>query len=63
MVYGAKANKPPSSTDPKHKRRTSLLNSDFKIISGIIIGSKRSPLTLSTPINCQLAVTEEYTMV
>ena len=35
MVYGAKANKPPSSTDPKHKRRISLLNSDFKIISGI----------------------------
>ena len=35
MVYGAKANKPPNSTDPKHKRRISLLNSDFKIISGI----------------------------
>ena len=36
MVYGSKANKPPSSTDPKHKRRISLLNSDFKIISGIL---------------------------
>jgi hypothetical protein len=35
MVYKAKANKPPSSTNPKHKRRISLLNSDFKIISGI----------------------------
>ena len=35
MVYGAKANKPPSSTDPKHKRRISLLNSDFKVVSGI----------------------------
>ena len=35
MVYGSKANKPPSSTDPKHKRRISLLNSDFKIISGV----------------------------
>ena len=35
MVYGAKANKPPNSTDPKHKRRISLLNSDFKIMSGI----------------------------
>ena len=35
MVYGAKANKPPTSTDPKHKRRISLLNSDFKIASGI----------------------------
>ena len=35
MVYGAKANKPLNSTDPKHKRRISLLNSDFKIISGI----------------------------
>ena len=35
MVYGAKANKPPSSTDPKHKRRISLLNSDFKVISGL----------------------------
>ena len=35
MVYGSKANKPPNSPDPKHKRRISLLNSDFKIISGI----------------------------
>ena len=35
MVYGAKANKPLNSPDPKHKRRISLLNSDFKIISGI----------------------------
>ena len=35
MVYGAKANKPPNSLDPKHKRRISLLNSDFKIITGI----------------------------
>ena len=30
-----KANKPPNSIDPKHKRRISLLNSDFKIITGI----------------------------
>ena len=35
MVYGAKANKPPNSPDPKHKRRISLLNSDFKIIMGV----------------------------
>ena len=35
MVYEAKANKPLNSSDPKHKRRISLLNSDFKIISGI----------------------------
>ena len=35
MVYGAKANKPANSKDPKHKRRISLLNSDFKIMSGI----------------------------
>ena len=35
MVYGAKANKPPNSTDPKHKRRISLLNSDFKVITGV----------------------------
>ena len=35
MVYGCKANKPANSTDPSHKRRISLLNSDFKIISGI----------------------------
>ena len=35
MVYGSKSNKPSNSTDPKHKRRISLLNSDFKIISGI----------------------------
>ena len=35
MVYGSKANKPPTSTDPKHKRRISLLNIDFKTISGI----------------------------
>ena len=30
MVYGAKANKPANSCDPNHKRRLSLLNSDFK---------------------------------
>ena len=35
MVYGSKANKPANSPDPKHKRRISLLNSDFKIITGI----------------------------
>ena len=35
MVYGSKANKPSNSTDPKHKRRISLLNSDFKVFSGI----------------------------
>ena len=35
MVYGNKANKPINSPDPKHKRRISLLNSDFKVISGI----------------------------
>ena len=35
MVYGCKANKPANSTDPNHKRRISLLNADFKIISGI----------------------------
>ena len=35
MFYGPKANKPPNSPDPKHKRRISLLNSDFKIITGI----------------------------
>ena len=35
MVYTNKANKPPNSPDPKHKRRISLLNSDFKIITGI----------------------------
>ena len=35
MVYGCKANKPSNSLDPSHKRRISLLNADFKIISGI----------------------------
>ena len=35
MVYGNKANKPSNSPDPKHKRRISLLNSDFKVITGI----------------------------
>ena len=35
MVYGNKTNKPANSPDPKHKRRISLLNSDFKVISGI----------------------------
>ena len=35
MVYGAKTNKPANSIDPNHKRRISLLNSDFKIITGI----------------------------
>ena len=35
MVYGSKANKPPNSLDPSHKRRISLLYADFKIISGI----------------------------
>ena len=34
--HGAKSNKPPNSTDPNHKRRISLLNSDFKISSGIL---------------------------
>ena len=29
MVYGAKNNKPPNSTNPDHKRRISLLNADF----------------------------------
>ena len=36
MVYGAKNNKPPNSIDPNHKRRISLLNSDFKVITGTI---------------------------
>ena len=35
MVYGSKNNKPANSTDPNHKRRISLLNSDFKVITGI----------------------------
>ena len=35
MVYGAKSNKPSNSVDPNHKRRISLLNSDFKVISGL----------------------------
>ena len=35
MVYGAKANKTTNSCDPNHKRRLSLLNSDFKINTGI----------------------------
>ena len=34
MVYGAKSNKPPNSTNPDHKRRISLLNADFKINTG-----------------------------
>ena len=36
MVHGSKSNKPPNSPDPKHKRRISLLNSDFKILTGIL---------------------------
>ena len=36
MVYGSKSNKPPNYVDPKHKRRISLLNSDFKASTGII---------------------------
>ena len=36
MVYGAKSNKPPNSIDPNHKRRISLLNSDFKVITGCV---------------------------
>ena len=36
MVYGSKSNKPPNSVDPKHKRRISLLNSDFKVNTGIL---------------------------
>ena len=35
MIVGAKANKPPNSPDPNHKRRISLLNSDFKILIGV----------------------------
>ena len=36
MVFGSKSNKPPNSVDPKHKRRISLLNSDFKVSTGIL---------------------------
>ena len=36
MVYGAKNNKPPNSIDPNHKRRISLLNADFKVITGTV---------------------------
>ena len=35
MVYGSKNNKPANSIDPNHKRRISLLNSDFKVITGV----------------------------
>ena len=35
MVYGCKSNKPANSTDPNHKRKISLFNANFKIISGI----------------------------
>ena len=42
MVYGSKANKPATSTDPKHKRRISLLNSDFKILTGMTTIGLRS---------------------
>ena len=45
MVYGAKSNKPLNSTDPKHKRRISLLNSDFKIVSGIYNARLRNVAT------------------
>ena len=58
MVYGCKANKPSNSLDPSHKRRISLLNADFKIISGIenIRFKKAATHTLS---KSQLAVGDD----
>ena len=62
MVYGAKANKPANSKDPKHKRRISLLNSDFKIMSGIDNTKfKTVPTHTQTPISSLLEMTEEFT--
>ena len=55
MVYGCKANKPANSTDPNHKRRISLLNADFKIISGIY-NSRLKGLADHTLSKAQLSV-------
>ena len=55
MVYGCKSNKPSNSTDPNHKRRISLLNADFKIISGIY-NTRLKGLADHTLSKAQLAV-------
>ena len=55
MVYGCKSNKPLNSTDPNHKRRISLLNADFKIISGIY-NTRLKGLSDHTLSKAQLAV-------
>ena len=55
MVYGCKSNKPANSTDPNHKRRISLLNADFKIISGIY-NTRLIGLADNTLSKAQLAV-------
>ena len=58
MVYGSKINKPPSSTDPNHKRRISLLNADFKINSGIY-NSRFKKVSTHTLNKNQLALGED----
>ena len=55
MVYGCKSNKPANSTDPNHERRISLLNADFKIISGIY-NTRLKGLAGHTLSKAQLAV-------
>ena len=64
MVYGAKANKPPTSNDPKQKRRISLLNSDFKIITGIYnIRFKEIATHTLNPNQLSVGDDEKFSMV
>ena len=58
MVYGAKNNKPSNSTNPDHKRRISLLNADFKIITGTLNLKLKSISTHTLNPN-QLAVGDD----
>ena len=54
MVFGSKPKKP-NSTKPSDKRKISLLNADFKIITGIM-NERLKKIANHTLSNCQLAV-------
>jgi len=54
MVFGSKPKKP-NSTKPSDKRKISLLNADFKIITGIM-NERLKKMATHTLSDCQLAV-------
>ena len=54
MVFGCKPKKP-KSTNPGDKRKISLLNSDFKIITGVL-NQRLKKVATHTLSSCQLAI-------